>query len=376
VKIAYLFETYPSPTETFLAREVEALRKAGVEIEIYAIKAGGGATPIMMLPRALKLLGKQRYWQQVGQSLANELRLSGIEHIHATWANHIADLAMATAHAAHLPWSFAAHARDLWVEGGDLKAKLASARFAAVCTRAGEAHLKTYGSNVLYAPHGLELSKYKWRPWRPPADRRSRYRVVGVGRLVEKKGWPDAIKAIEMLRSLGFNASLRLVGNGPLLHDFRLAGNRLVREWRREGKSVPVALHLYEALPHPQVIKLMRRCHCCILPSRRTAEGDRDGLANVLLEAAALGLPIITTTAGSASDFVDDSTGTLVEPGDPKALSHALMETFNDPEKTKWRCANARARVEADFDVEKNVLPLIKAFEGANSSFDGDGGYL
>lgn len=367
MKIAYLFERYPSPTETFLAREVEALRRAGVEIQVFAVEAGEGATPIKLLARPLRLLGKRFFWRQTGRLLAAQLSNLNIEHVHSTWANHIADLAEGAAESAGLGWSFAAHARDLWVDGGDLAAKMGSARFAATCTRAGEAHLKKFGSNVLYAPHGLDLSKYKWRPWWLKSKPCIHFRAVGVGRLVEKKGWPDAVEAIQMVNACGVRARLVLVGDGPLRHDFERQGSRLVSEWKRLGIRIDHNIRLHGVLPHAQTVKVMRRCNCLILPSRRTSDGDRDGLANVLLEAAALGLPIITTSAGSASDFVDDTTGILVEPENSAALRDALLQTFAEPQKTAERCRNARARVEADFNVDKNVLPLLKAFQSAIS---------
>jgi colanic acid/amylovoran biosynthesis glycosyltransferase len=349
VKIAYLFERYPSPTETFLAREVEALRRAGVEIEIFAVEAGEGASGIKLPSKALRLLGKGSYWRQTGITLAHQLRASGIGHVHAAWSNHIADLAREAAGAAGLSWSFAAHARDLWVDGGDMKAKLDSALFAVTCTRAGEAHLKKFGPSVQYAPHGLELLRYEWQAWSPPSKGNPYFSIVGVGRLVEKKGWPDAVQAVEMLNARGVHSQLTLVGEGPL------------------RSHLDNKVNLAGSLPHSEAIEVMRRCNCLILPSRRTSDGDRDGLANVLLEAAALGLPIITTSAGSAADFVDESTGLLVEPENPAALCEALLQTLHEPKATAERCRNARARVEADFDVDKNVLPLLRAFETAIS---------
>jgi glycosyltransferase involved in cell wall biosynthesis len=359
VKIAFLFERFPSPTETFLAREVEALRRFGFEIEIWALQAGQGARQVPLPPRAFKLLGKANYWRRVGANWGREVKLSGATHLHATWANHIAQIAQNASQSTGLPWSFAAHARDLWVEGGDLGAKLSSAQFAATCTRASEIELKKHGSNVIYAPHGLEISKYKWRLWQT----RPHFRVVGVGRLVEKKGWPDALEAIALVNSMGYKSRLVLIGDGPLLREFLKKGYRLVSEDKRSGSRPNLDLRLYGALPHAQAIKVMRRCHCLILPSRRTAEGDRDGLANVLLEAAALGLPIVTTNAGSAGDFVDASTGLIVEPENPAALAAAIRRVFMNPEATQERCRAARARVEADFDIEKNIAVLARAFK-------------
>jgi glycosyltransferase involved in cell wall biosynthesis len=192
LKIAYLFETFPSTTETFLAREVEALRRRKVAIEIWALSAGNGARTISLPPRALKLLGRERFWRVCGENLARQLRESGVSHVHAAWANHLAEIAHHAARSANLSWSFAAHARDLWVDCGDLGRKMQSAKFAAVCTRAGEMELKKFGASVLYAPHGIETQGWKWRAWQPVGGRR----LLGVGRLIEKKGWFDLLDAL------------------------------------------------------------------------------------------------------------------------------------------------------------------------------------
>ncbi len=342
MKIAYLLDTFPSPTETFIAREIESLRRRGFSIEIFAFNAGKGATPIAQPLRAKLSL---RRWELVGGALD----LSGFAHVHAGWANSLADVARAAARKNGISWSFSAHARDLWVEGGDLKSKLASAHFASSCTRAGFEYLRGFGDNVIYAPHGLEIARYPFRLWRSSGG----IRVVGVGRLVEKKGWLDLIAGLELLppdRSL----ALQVIGDGPLKPE-------LERALQADGfRGVGT---LRGALPHEEVVKTMSRwANCLVLPSRRTREGDRDGLANVLLEAAALGLPIVTTNAGSASDLVDDSTGLLVDAGDVPAFVSALQRVFDEPEATIARCHNARKRVEDEFDVDKNIAVLASAF--------------
>ncbi len=361
MKIAYLLDTFPSNSETFIAREIEALRRRGFEIEIFAFNAGEGATTI---PQSWPQKFSSRRWQRVGE----KLDLSGFDHVHAGWANHLALVAQSAAKRANVPWSFSAHARDLWVEGGDLKAKLASAQFTTCCTLAGMRELQKFGANVVYAPHGIELKHYKFRRWKA----RKRVRVVGVGRLVEKKGWFDAYEAvIQLNKALNpsldrkTHARLVLVGDGPLRGLLQSKGHiHLESERKRRGFWHDSLLRLHGVLPHNQTIKVMRRCDCLILPSRQTSDGDRDGLANVLLEAAALGLPIVTTNAGSASDFVDETTGLLVEAGDLEALTAALERVFAEAEQTIWRCENARSRVEERFDVDKNIDVLARAFRG------------
>ncbi len=334
MKIAYVFDTFPSPTETFLAREVAALRARGLEIEIWALNAGAGAHQIELPPRALKLVGARNYWRATGEKLAARLQARDTSHVHGAWANHVADIARATAEKANLPWSFAAHAHDIWVGGGDLNAKLASARWATVCTRAGESELRKWGDNVIYAPHGLPLENYPFANWHAEP-----MKLLGVGRLIEKKGWPDLIGAAHQL-----NAEVKIIGDGPL------------------RASLPASA-LVGALPHAGVIEMMRNwANCLVLPSRVDAQGDRDGLANVLLEGAALGLPLVTTTAGGARDLVDEQTGWLCEPQDVAGVARTIARVWEDEAQTRRRCENARRRVEREFDVTRNVEVLARAF--------------
>lgn len=351
MKIAYLFENFPSLTETFLAREVEVLRRSGFDIEVWALNAGPGAFKIPAPPLALKLASLDRYRHAQAGLLAEQLQQHGVVHVHAAWANHIADLAAATAQAAGLPWSFAAHARDLWVDGGDLKAKLASARFAATCTRQGEEALRRYGDNVVYAPHGLALGEYDFGAWEDGAE----LRLLGVGRLVEKKGWFDLVEAVKLLRGHGVQVAAHIIGEGPL---------RVALQKRITELNLNLDFQILGAMPHEEVVATMKCANCFVLPSRIAPDGDRDGLANVLLEAAALGLPLVTTDAGAARDFVDESMGYIVAPGDVLGLAAAIVQVFGTPEETRAKCLAARRRVEAEFDVEKNVEVLAKAFRG------------
>lgn len=334
MKIAYLFDTFPSPTETFLAREVAALRARGLEIEIWALNAGEGAHQIELPPRALKLAGAAKFWRSTGGKLAAQMQPRRVTHVHAAWANHVADIARAAAAQAHLPWSFAAHAHDLWVSGGNWCDKLESARWATVCTRAGERELRQWGDNVIYAPHGIPLENYPFQPWRAGP-----LRLLGVGRLIEKKSWPDFIEAAQNL-----NAQVKIIGDGPL------------------RAALPPSV-LTGALPHEKVIETMRDwANCLVLPSRVDSHGDRDGLANVLLEGAALGLPLVSTTAGSATDLVNDETGWLCAPGDVAALTQTIAGVWADEAQTRRRCEDARQRVQSEFDVTRNVEILARTF--------------
>lgn len=350
--IAYLFDRFPSLTETFLAREIAALRALGHRIEIFALQAGAGAHAIAAPPVALKLGGKARFWRATGAALGPMLRAARVQHVHAAWANHVAEIAAHAAQNAQVSWSFAAHARDLWVEGGDLTAKLASARFGAACTRAGAEHLQKFGANVLLAPHGLPLNEFPFRPW----EKERALRVIGVGRLVEKKGWMDLVAAAGICarnapRGVAFE--WQIVGEGPL---------RPLLEKQIGALELGEIVTLRGALSPRETVAAMQEANCFALPSRRAADGDRDGLPNVLLEAGALGLPLVTSDSEGARDFADASTALLFPATDAGALANAVGLVRASPDATLERCCAARARVEREFDIEKNVAVLAQAF--------------
>ncbi len=350
--IAYLFERFPAPTETFLAREVEALRQFGISIEIFALEAGQGAHRIETPSAALKLGGKARFFRAAGEKLGIELQKRGITHVHAAWANHIADIAQSAAQSANLPWSFAAHARDLWVDGGDLAGKMKSARFALACTREAEAELQKHGDNAVYAPHGLPLAQFPFKAW----EKERQTRFVGVGRLVEKKGWMDFVAALGIcarMEECGHVYSAEIIGDGPL---------RSLLEKQIAALGLRDYIELSGTLSPDETIAAMQEANCFVLPSRRAADGDRDGLPNVLLEAGALGLPIITSNHQGARDFADDNTAFLFPPSDASALARAMTRVHTSPDLTKDRCFAARARVENHFDSTKNVEIIARAF--------------
>ena len=356
MKIAYLLDTFPSASETFLAREIEALREDGLDIVVFALRAGEGAERIhsparwqQSLSRAIT--GEARAWRATGEGLAPRLKSLGITHLHSGWASHPAYIAWGAAAAAGLPWSFSGHSRDIWVEGGDLGGKLAAAEWASACSESGAARLREFTpdpAKVFYAPHGLRPEQYPRRPWQPGED----WRLLGVGRLVEKKGWPDLLAALEILRAQERICTLHIVGDGPL----RPA---LVAQARKAGFTNVTWLG---SLPESGVIEAMRAADCLVLPSRIAADGDRDGLANVLLEGAALGVPLVTTSAGAARDFVDESTGLIVPEKSPVELAAAIAGIFENPVATMGRCASARRRVVEQFDLIRNVEPLAARF--------------
>jgi glycosyltransferase involved in cell wall biosynthesis len=307
--------------------------------------------------RHLLPAARAKYWRHLGAHWARveSVSLENVQHIHAGWASHPAYIVQGVAEALGVPWSFSAHARDIWVEGDDLKAKLASAKFAACCTRLGAEHLKSQASatagKVLYAPHGIEIENYEYRERDVPSPP---VQVLAVGRLVEKKGFEILLRAVALLRA-EYSMRLTIIGDGVERGKLKQLSTQLQL---RDAVSFP------GACPHEVAIAAMQNADLLVAPSVQAADGDRDGLPNVLLEAAACGLPIVSTRIGAVSDFLDESCALMCDAGDVNTLAAALAEAMRDCKGNMQRARTARARVEKDFAIERNVGVLAHAFAG------------
>ena len=345
--IAWILDTFPSPHETFIARDIAALRARGFNIEIYALRAGEGAHAIRPFGR----LWPGR-WRATGARLGDELRQRNIAHIHGGWASHPAEIAQAAARRAGVSWSFSAHARDLWVEGKDWKSKLASAAFASACTRAGEEFLRAQSpeADVFYAPHGLDLEQWPFAI----REQSEIFQILGVGRLVEKKGWDIWLEALAGLNR-DWNWRAEILGDGPQ--------RELIQNWvRRFELEDRVALR--GAVSNEQARAAMQAASVLVFAGRTARDGDRDGLPNILLEAAALGLPIVASRAGSVEEFGADAMQ-LCDSGDAQALADAIRAVHRNREEAQMRAQKARAVIESRFDAARCVEPLARAFGAA-----------
>jgi len=374
--LAYLLDTFPSQSETFIAREIEALRRRGFDVRIWALHAGDGAHSIDMPTQTLgkvkaglirKLRGA-KYFEDLGAAWYHrecDGLLRGVQHIHAGWASHPAEIALGAAQTSGLSWSFSGHARDLWVDGRDFERKVQSAVFATCCTRAGQRVLAqsalAHAHKVLYAPHGLEVSHFEFRS--RAFDGGGPLKILSVGRLVEKKGFVVLLQALENLASEDFDFYAAIIGDGPLRGELE----QQCRERKLEDR-----VQFTGAMPFDEVVAALHEADCLVLPCIEARDGDRDGLPNVLLEAAACGLPIVSTTAGSVTDFLDATTAYLCGPDDAEALADAIREMASDATTTRALAFAARERVENLFDIDQNIEIIARALESRGADFKGD----
>lgn len=397
--VAILLKGYPRLSETFIAQEIRALELRGIDVRLYSMRHPTDKkrhpihdeieAPVAYLPEYLyqEPLRVFRAWRKARRSplygtalrvwlrdlrrdfTPNRIRRFGqamtlaaelpedIRHIYAHFLHTPASVARYAAIMRLLPWSVSAHAKDIWTSPDwEKREKLLDCDWAITCTAVGARHLSDQAA-VAGAPrdrvelvyHGLDLARFPAAPPRSSrdgGDAAAPVRLLTVCRAVEKKGLDDLLAA---LASLPKDLSWRLdhIGGGPLL-----------KELGREAERLGIAdrISWLGAQSQAEVIEAYRDADIFVLPSKIADDGDRDGLPNVLMEAATQALPTLATAVSAIPEFIDDGeTGRMTPPGDADALAAALSELVQKPD---WRLRLGRAaeaKVRAQFGFAKGA---------------------
>jgi colanic acid/amylovoran biosynthesis glycosyltransferase len=198
---------------------------------------------------------------------------------------------------------------------------------------------------------GIDCARFTFDP-RPPSGR---LRLVTVGRLVEKKGIPDALRAVARLRQEGLDPSYTIVGDGPV----RAALDDLVRGLELAG------VRFTGALSQADLLTEVRQADILLAPSVTAADGDEEGIPNVLKEAMALGRPVVTTRHSGIPELVENGvTGFLAEERDPEGLASAIRHLHGHPEVWPGLLDAARRKVEQEYDIERLNDQLVDRYIG------------
>jgi glycosyltransferase involved in cell wall biosynthesis len=398
--VAYVIGTYPLLTTTFIDREVRLLRSWGQTVDIVSLRRPGpraapdqqelAATTRYARPvSARRLVRRHCYflWHRPGaylraftslvltENLALRDRLRTIGHfglgvsvagqlrevghharIHAHFIDRAATVALVAARLLDVPYSVTAHASDIYVSPLLLRTKVLGADFVATCTGYNQTHLvdavPEAATRIALVYHGLELDRYD-PSTRSPASVPT---LLAVGQLRDKKGLTHLIAACRKLTDRGLAFRCEIVGEGPQ----RAELERQIHELGLEDTVV-----LRGALAHDAVIDAFRGAWLFVLPCVISDDGDRDGIPNVILEAMAMALPVVSTHCSGIPEVVADGvTGRLVPPADAVALADALADVLQDLGAAARMGEQGRAVVQERFDAAGNVRALRDRFAG------------
>jgi len=308
-----------------------------------------------------------RHFLQAGHLTALRLYDRPVAHIHAHFCHTPTSVALFASELTGLPFSFTAHAKDIYTSEPDqLARKIHKARFVVTCTGYNARYLtelkRSAGAatpiHTIY--HGIDLDFFSFthRPAPSPP-----YLILSVGRIVPKKGYDDLLKALQLLDNAGLDFQFVQIGTGEIESRIRTLVGEL-------GLSHRVTM--LGTLTHKEVIAWYRKAHCFALACKVAPNGDRDGIPNVLIEAMAVGLPVVATRVSAIPELVEAGvTGTLIEPEEPAAMARAITHVLLHPQAHANEVKRARARVEEEFDNRRCVMRLQRLFkealDGSNS---------
>jgi colanic acid/amylovoran biosynthesis glycosyltransferase len=384
---AYLFERFPSFGQTFCYREVAELDRQGIAPPIFSIRNPKDEPPqdwddrivkrVQYLPGEEELLrdvqraskkgklpteviaalddwGRRSDFLRLYQAAYVGLRLqdAGIRHVHAHFAGMAARTAFWINRCFPVTFSFTAHANDIFAPRKfeiSLDKLVEAARFVATETDYAEKFLRQRfpdrANRIHRIYNGLDLTMFKRADFSsaPPL-------IVGVGRLIEKKGFADLIRACQLLLDRGQSFRCEILGEGPLDCELREQINQL---------GLQRHVELLGPRPQHEIREHLAAASAFVLPSVIDPDGGMDNLPTVITEAMATGLPVVSTSIGGIPEMVvENETGFLVQPGDVDALAGAIEKTISDRSLAQKFGQAGYERAQKLFSIEKNGREL------------------
>jgi glycosyltransferase involved in cell wall biosynthesis len=387
VAIAYLFERFPSFTQTFCYREIAELNRQGVSPQIFSIRRTDDEPPqpwdraiveqVTHLPaeealvreigrllrkhelpteaaNAIEQWGRKSDFLRVYQAAWIGLRLrdAGVRHVHGHFAGMAARTAFWIKRFFGIPFSFTAHANDVFapktfaVALGDL---VDAAGAVITVSDYGVRFLKqrfpAAASKIHRVYNGIELSRFS-----PAEMKGSPPKIITVGRLISKKGFADLISACALLKTRGCSFHCAIIGEGPLEDALRS---------QIERDQLQAHVTLSGPLSEPEIAARLTSATVFALPCVVEPDGGRDNLPTVIMEAMASALPVVSTRVAGVPEMVESgASGLLVEQHDPPALAAAIEQLITDRGRAQQFGARGRKIAEERFAIDATVGSL------------------
>lgn len=399
MKIAYMMSRFPKISETFILFEILEQERLGNSVEVYpllrerqpvahpeAVKLTERAhfhpfisLPIIFANFYFLLRRPVRYWRTLFEVLsgtfgsknfffgalvyfpksvrfAYEMQRQGIAHIHAHFCNHPALAALIIHRLTGIPFSFTAHGSDLHKDKRMLDKKVAASAFAVTISNFNKGEmLKACGDGLAEKIHiircGIDSEVFL------PAEKKNGtapFRIICVASYEEVKGHKYLVEACGRLRERGIDFVCDLIGDGPV----RGQVAKQIADANLQDKVI-----IHGSRKRQEVADMVRAADVKVLASVPTAEGKREGIPVVIMEAMASGLPVISSQLSGIPELVDNGrTGILVAPGDAEALAAALQRLHENP-ALRYRMGQAgREKVLREFNMKINVAALADLF--------------
>ena len=426
-QIGYILKGYPRTSETFITNEIRLLERMGINLSIFSIKKLEGqknhamtkdiTSSVTYLPQAdplsetrfskwlvdnvpkfsashARLLKRKplayletlmeclamsiqyrnslfelpmevffKEFLQAGFIASEALEIGQIQHFHAHFCHGSTTIAMFASKMSGIPYSFTAHAKDIYLKelnpGKLLQKKMRRAEFLVTCTGANEDHLKRLapkGTKIHRIYHGLDTHLFSHEDEAAKQQKSDEVPVVlSVGRLVEKKGFDYLIKACALLKERGRRFQCQIVGGGDGYTEILV---NLIKELKLED-----TVKLHGAVTQEELRDIYKKATLFALPCLVVDNGDRDGIPNVLVEAMSMRVPVISTDISGIPELIDNNVnGLLVPEKNAVAMADAIEKLLTDPTLREQLRDAGRARVCKDFDSQITTLDLKDLF--------------
>ncbi len=405
-RIAYLMKTYPRLSETFILNEILGLEELGARLQIFSLRqpddtsfhpAVGGVKAHVTY--ALELTGFQsvrngllllklhlqlamhrpaayvqtvwNYLRQPGRQRLKEvihagyfavaMQRSGCTHIHAHFANVPTTVAELIHGFTGIPYSFTAHAKDIYRSGAaELDRKISKAEFVLTCTEYNRQYLSaisTSATRIHCVHHGIDLTLFDGRKLSSEAEAPTDTLplILSVGRFCEKKGFPYLIRACRILQNQGVRFRCAIVGYGPMRDELQT----LIADLDLEEH-----VSLVGKMTQDGIAEMYRTAAIFALPCLVTDDGDRDGIPNVLIEAMAQRLAVVSTDVSGISELVEPANnGLLVPEKNADALADALALLLAQPALRKQMGDRGREKVMSHFSLMSSANEVWAKFQ-------------
>jgi len=426
-EIGYVLKGYPRTSETFIAHEILMLERLGLKISIFSIMELAGQqrhavfdsiqAPVTYLPQVSPVSGVPlmkwlahnapgffrshcrlfisrpgtylknlleavvlgfkyrsgswlhprkvfiREFLQAGFIAQNVLDSGKIRHLHAHFCHTSTSVAMVASRLCGIPFSFTAHAKDIYVgqlnPGDILQTKMRRAKFVVTCTRANSAYLQEISRDsapVYTIYHGLDTRRFD------PSEREKQRKgkpenplILSVGRFVEKKGFTFLVEACRLLKDRGYDFRCMLIGGAD---SYQNKVEALIRELHLEETVL-----IRGAVTQEELKQLYEQGTAFVLPCQIVENGDRDGIPNVLVEAMAMELPVVSTDVSGIPELIDHGVnGLLVPQKNAAALADAIEMLLQSPSLRRQLGEAAREKVCRSFNAEDRIIELHDLF--------------